>query len=554
MIIAGDKGYDVRPVGDLALAVRVIADRQNGPVGPQAHGVIIAGGNSYDIRPVGDFAPAVIVSANRHDGSIRPQAHGVITAGGDGHDIRPVGDIALAVRVIADRQNGPVGPQTHGVPASGNGLPPGRKTRLDLNPCLLRLLHPLGAVAVLAQGGKRGNGAVVVLGGKEGFGCGISGGVLCFELCLPGGGNPVFRIPVLPQGLKRGDSAIEILGGKEGFGCGISCGVLRLKLGLLCGGNPVFRIPVFPQGRKRSNGPVIVLRRQQGFSLRVGPRPDRLGDLRVIERGEISAAHGEKIVRGRQIGAGDVKADLSALVAERRGNAVFLCGRIPAGKEDPGLVLGDDHAVSPAGEKALCLEDGAVRPLDGDLAGNILQAGIFHLLIAILIEEDADSFRIDTQLRLQGPFGNASAVVAALHRGGSTQIIVLRRRLEGIQIEVLHPKLGGRLGSRSRSLGRRLGGRSGSLGGRLGGRSRSLGSVAAAGTERRQQGQRKQKGQQLFHGKSPLLSSAAGRWPLRLFSVRQYDHITDAREEQARRRSFPRRRRRRGTPLPSLSF
>ena len=71
--------------------------------------MIAAASDGNNVRPVGNVVLAVFVMARRNDRTVGFEAYRVIAAASDGNNVRPVGNVALAVFVIARRNDRAVG-------------------------------------------------------------------------------------------------------------------------------------------------------------------------------------------------------------------------------------------------------------------------------------------------------------------------------------------------------------------------------------------------------------------------------------------------------------
>ena len=107
MIVAASDGNNVRPVGNVALAVCVIAHRNDRTVGLEAYRVPVAASDGNNVRPVGNVALAVFVTARRNDRTVGFEAYREKSAVAS--DRLPFGDVipkskaALAsILVISD--------------------------------------------------------------------------------------------------------------------------------------------------------------------------------------------------------------------------------------------------------------------------------------------------------------------------------------------------------------------------------------------------------------------------------------------------------------------
>ena len=74
MIAAASDGNNVRPVGNVALAVVVIAHRNDRTVGLEAYRVTEAASDGNNVCPVGNVAPAVVIS-RRNDRAVGFEAY-----------------------------------------------------------------------------------------------------------------------------------------------------------------------------------------------------------------------------------------------------------------------------------------------------------------------------------------------------------------------------------------------------------------------------------------------------------------------------------------------
>ena len=85
--------------------------------------MIPAASDGNNVRPVGNVALAVFVIARSNDRTVGFEAYRLIAAASDGNNVRPVGNVALAVEVIAHRNDRTVGFEAYRIDAASDRLP-----------------------------------------------------------------------------------------------------------------------------------------------------------------------------------------------------------------------------------------------------------------------------------------------------------------------------------------------------------------------------------------------------------------------------------------------